>query len=53
MAEDQLQPATARDPELRERIGELMSGPVKERPPIVVFGDDAVAGVTPPPANDR
>ncbi len=53
MADDHAQRAALRDvTPCAQEIAELMSGPVKERPAIVVIGDDAVAGIDPPPAND-
>jgi len=34
----------------RALIDELMAGPVKSRPRIVVVGDDAVSGINPAPS---
>jgi hypothetical protein len=40
---------TASLDEMTKRIDRLMAGPVKERPAIVVFGDDDLVGFTPAP----
>jgi hypothetical protein len=40
---------TPLDDETRALIDELMSGPIKPFPQIIVVGDDAVSGFTPAP----
>lgn len=40
------------DPAVAARIDELMAGPVKPMPKVIVVGDEAVSGFTPaPPAS--
>ena len=49
----QAPPRPGLDAATRALIDELMSGPVKPFPQVIVVGDDAVSGFTPAPARSK